>query len=133
MIIEKDSETEVSLENRRVFSVALIGGDAARMETMCGMLMMEGIQSRTFGSAESAFSAMEGHLAVADVIMPAMNGKELTRKILSLRPNIKLLFMSGCPTDVVACHGIPENGTRLIQKPFTLQELAAAVREVLDA
>jgi two-component system, cell cycle sensor histidine kinase and response regulator CckA len=75
----------------------------------------------------------EMHLLITDVVMPDMNGRELARSILSLYPNLKLLFMSGYTADVIAHHGVLEKGVNFIQKPFSMQDLAAKVREVLDS
>lgn len=76
-----------------------------------------------------------GHidLLITDVIMPEMNGKDLTREISSRFPGIKSLFMSGYTSDVIANHGILEEGLNFISKPFTLKKLSATVREILDS
>ncbi len=76
--------------------------------------------------------AGEIHLLVTDVIMPKMNGRDLAKKLLSLYPDLKRLFMSGYTADVIAQHGMLDEGVQFIQKPFSLQELAVNVREVLD-
>ena len=71
------------------------------------------------------------HLLLTDVIMPEMNGRDLAAKLLSIYPATKCLFMSGYTADVIAEHGILEEGVFFIQKPFSTKELAAKVREVL--
>ena len=65
--------------------------------------------------------------------MPEMNGRELAAQLLLLRPDLQLLFMSGYNADVIAQHGVLEEGVHFIQKPFSLKNLSAKVREVLDA
>lgn len=72
------------------------------------------------------------HLVMTDVIMPEMNGRDLVRKLLLRYPDIKSLFMSGYTSNVIAHHGTLEPGIHFIQKPFSIQNLAAKVREVLD-
>ncbi|MCP4692552.1 MAG: response regulator [Desulfobacterales bacterium] len=72
------------------------------------------------------------HLLITDVIMPGMNGKELARVLASLRPNLKCLYISGYTANEIAHHCVLDKGVRFMQKPFTGQELAAKVREVLD-
>jgi PAS domain S-box-containing protein len=72
-------------------------------------------------------------LLVTDVVMPAMNGSELAASLQSLRPTLKLLFMSGYTADVIAHHGVLAPGVHFLQKPFTRQELAAKVWEALHA
>ncbi len=74
----------------------------------------------------------EIHLLMTDVIMPDMNGRDLAATLLFHYPNIKCLFMSGYTANVIAHHGVLEDGVNFIQKPFSLNELAAKLRLVLD-
>ena len=76
--------------------------------------------------------AGEIHLLMTDVIMPEMNGRDLAKNILSLYPRIKRLFMSGYTSDVIAHHGVLDEGVNFIQKPVSVRALTAKVREVLD-
>jgi PAS domain S-box-containing protein len=71
-------------------------------------------------------------LIITDVVMPDMNGKELSERVLSLRPGIRCLFTSGYTANVIARHGVLEEGVLFIQKPFLLRDLALKVREALD-
>src|SRR5579859_3358854 len=73
------------------------------------------------------------HLLLTDVIMPGMNGRELAQRISEIRPNVKILYMSGYTENVIGHNGTLDAGVRLLQKPFTLRELKIKVREVLDA
>lgn len=72
------------------------------------------------------------HLLITDVIMPEMNGRELADQLQTLYPNLKLAFTSGYTSDVIARHGVLDEGVVFIQKPFSRKELAETVREVLD-
>jgi PAS domain S-box-containing protein len=76
--------------------------------------------------------AGEIHLLMTDVVMPEMNGRDLAKNLLSLYPKLKRLFMSGYTADVIAHHGVLDEGVQFIQKPFSGQNLASRVREVLD-
>jgi DNA-binding NtrC family response regulator len=76
--------------------------------------------------------AREIHLLMTDVVMPEMNGRDLAKQLLSVYPNLKRLFMSGYTANVIAHHGVLEEGVHFIHKPFTMQDLAAKVRETLD-
>jgi two-component system cell cycle sensor histidine kinase/response regulator CckA len=73
------------------------------------------------------------HLLLTDVIMPEMNGRDLAKNILTLYPNINRLFMSGYTADVIAHHGVLTKGVNFIQKPFSINDLSAKVREALDS
>ena len=70
-------------------------------------------------------------LLMTDVVMPKMNGRELAQTLLSMCPEIKCLFMSGYTTNVIAHHGVLDEGVNFIQKPFSMPDLAAKVRKVL--
>jgi len=73
------------------------------------------------------------HLLMTDVVMPEMNGRELARNLLALYPDLKRLFMSGYTADVIAHHGVLDEGVHFIQKPFSMTDLAAKVRAALEA
>ncbi len=77
--------------------------------------------------------AGEIHLLLTDVVMPQMNGRDLARSMLSLHPRMKRLFMSGYTADVIAHRGVLDDDVQFIQKPFSLDELTAKVRAVLDS
>jgi PAS domain S-box-containing protein len=72
------------------------------------------------------------HLLLTDVIMPGMNGRELAHRVSEIRPNIKVLYMSGYTENAIGHNGTLDAGITLLQKPFTLHALKATVREVLD-
>jgi two-component system cell cycle sensor histidine kinase/response regulator CckA len=71
-------------------------------------------------------------LLITDVVMPEMNGRDLAKSVLNLYPNMKRLFMSGYTADVIAHHGVVEEGVHFIQKPFTVETLGEKVRNVLE-
>jgi two-component system, cell cycle sensor histidine kinase and response regulator CckA len=74
-----------------------------------------------------------GHIdiLITDVVMPGIGGRELAKKLLSLRPGISVLYLSGYTEDTVVTQGALGPNTAFLQKPFTLQNLAKKVREVL--
>jgi PAS domain S-box-containing protein len=73
------------------------------------------------------------NLLLTDVIMPGMNGRELAQRISEIRPQTKVLYMSGYTENVIGHDGTLDAGVSLLQKPFTLRELKSKVREVLDS
>jgi len=75
--------------------------------------------------------AGEIHLLLTDVVMPGMDGKELSERLKKVRPNLKVLFISGYTADVIAERGVLERGVAFLHKPFSPEELAQKVREVL--
>jgi DNA-binding NtrC family response regulator len=72
-------------------------------------------------------------LLLTDVIMPEMNGKDLAEQLVALHPNLKCLLMSGYTANVIASHGVLDEGIHFIQKPFSAKSLAAKVRETLES
>jgi CheY-like chemotaxis protein len=70
-------------------------------------------------------------ILITDVVMPGIGGRELAKKLVLLRPGICVLFLSGYTEDAVVAPGALGPGTAFLQKPFTLQNLAKKVREVL--
>jgi two-component system, cell cycle sensor histidine kinase and response regulator CckA len=73
------------------------------------------------------------HLLISDVVMPGISGKQLAEQLKKARPQTKVLFLSGYTEDAIAQEGGLEPGAAFLQKPFTLQNLARKVREVLEA
>jgi two-component system, cell cycle sensor histidine kinase and response regulator CckA len=71
-------------------------------------------------------------LLITDVVMPELSGAELRDKILKLLPGIKVLFISGYAGDIIAHHGVLDEGINFIRKPFSMSDLATAVRNVMQ-
>jgi CheY-like chemotaxis protein len=71
-------------------------------------------------------------LLFTDVVMPEINGAKLAEEVRRRRPDIKVLFTTGYTRNAVVHNGVLDPGVEMIGKPFTIEELAAKVREVLD-
>ncbi|MDD2318886.1 MAG: transporter substrate-binding domain-containing protein [Geobacteraceae bacterium] len=100
------------------------------LETL-GYLVMEA------GSPREAIQVTEQHvgeidLLLTDVIMPEINGKDLANLLQPLCPGLKCLFMSGYTANVIAHHGVLDEGVLFVQKPFSLKDLDGKVRAALD-
>lgn len=73
------------------------------------------------------------HLLLTDVVMPIMNGRELADQIKSVRPGIRILYMSAYSTETIEDYGIRiAPGEPFVMKPFTMESLLSTVRAVLD-
>jgi PAS domain S-box-containing protein len=68
---------------------------------------------------------------LTDVVMPELSGKELCERLRAARPGLPVLYMSGYTDDVIVHHGILEDGVHFIQKPFTMDDLARAIRTAM--
>jgi two-component system cell cycle sensor histidine kinase/response regulator CckA len=73
------------------------------------------------------------HLLITDVIMPGLSGPDLANRLTELRPEVKVLYMSGYTDSAIVHQGILDEGANFIQKPFSTDVLAIKIREILDA
>jgi hypothetical protein len=90
------------------------------------------------GSGQEALEVAEGFagridLLVTDVVMSGLHGPELAEQLSLLRPDMKVVFISGFADGSLAPGGILKPGTVLVQKPFTIKYLSAKLREILGA
>jgi len=70
---------------------------------------------------------------LTDVVVPGLlSSKEMIDRIVAVRPEIKVIYMSGYTDDVIAHHGVLDPGIQFVQKPFSPSALALKVRQVLD-
>jgi CheY-like chemotaxis protein len=87
--------------------------------------------------AGTALKLLDAHPEIAliftDVVMPEVNGAKLAEEVRRRRPDVRILFTTGYTRNAVVHNGVLDPGTELIGKPFTIEELAAKVRGVLDA
>jgi CheY-like chemotaxis protein len=101
------------------------------------MLRRQGYTVHAFPDGPSALAAVESmpgqlDLVITDVVMPRMNGKILTERLLQLRPSLRVLFTSGYTANVIVHHGVLNEGVEFLPKPYSLERLTQRVREVLD-
>lgn len=72
-------------------------------------------------------------LLLTDVVMPGMSGKELWEQVSPIRPDMKVIYMSGYTADVISRQGVLDSGVHFIQKPFSTSDLGKKIRSVLGA
>jgi len=118
-------------------TILVVEDELVLLELNKFILERQGYQVLTAGTPGEAIRLAkeytgEIHLLMTDVVMPEMNGQDLSRKMLSRSPHLKCLFTSGYTADVIAHQGVLNKGVHFIQKPFSRKDLAAKVREVLD-
>jgi PAS domain S-box-containing protein len=71
-------------------------------------------------------------LLITDVVMPGMGGKMLADRASRMKKNLKVLFVSGYPEEVIATHGVLQKGIHYLQKPFSVSGFSVKIRELLD-
>ena len=117
----------------------LLVEDEDSIRTLLGReLGASGYKVLEAGNAEDAVDLCRRHqgpihLLVTDVVMPRISGHELADRLASLRPDMRVLYMSGYTDDAVVRHGVLESATAFLQKPFTPNQLLRKMRDVLDA
>lgn len=131
--------TEVTAKSaKRGDEVILLVEDEPTILDIVSLILKE--QGYTLLAAKTPNEAMQLasqhagpiHLLITDVILPEMNGKDLAEKLQTLYPQLKCLYMSGYTADIIAQHGVLNEGVHFIQKPFSLSDMAAKVRDALD-
>jgi len=117
-------------------TILVVEDETAVRKLACNILHSHGYEVLEASSSPDALRLAETHggpidLLLTDVVMPRMNGRELYRQIASLRPDVKVLYMSGYINDVIAHHGVLDAQIEFLQKPFTVDGLVRRVSEML--
>jgi CheY-like chemotaxis protein len=116
--------------------ILLIEDEALVRDLARVMLEQRGYRVRTASSAEQAWAIAESmgeelDLVVTDVVMPRMSGRAIFERLAATRPSLRVLYMSAHTDDALLRRGIPSRAAGFLQKPFSADELAAKVREML--
>ncbi len=119
-------------------TVLLVEDDDALGRLATGVLASQGYIVLAARNGREALALSSSHpepidLMLTDVIMPGMNGRELAEQLVSLRPKLRVLYMSGYTPDVAVRHGVLQATMAYLPKPFTPAALTQKVRAVLDA
>jgi signal transduction histidine kinase len=118
-------------------TILLVEDDAQLRALARTILVRQGYQVLDAPTPTEALALCAGFardiaLLVTDVVMPQMNGRELARKVVEMRPGIKVLYMSGYTDNAIVHNGILDAGVAFLQKPITPVVFARKVRHVLD-
>jgi PAS domain S-box-containing protein len=119
-------------------TVLIVEDESAILELGLAMLEKLGYKVLTAGTPGEALQLADAHphtvdLLITDVVMPEMNGRDLAGGIAASYPQIKILFMSGYTANVIAHHGVLDEGVNFLQKPFSVHELAVKARQALES
>ncbi len=136
--LEEVGEKIVMEESPRGSETILVVEDDEDVRKLTvGILRRQGYTVLEASQGEEALLICEQHkepirLILVDVVMPGMSGHALAERLAPLRPEMKLLYMSGYTDNAIVHHGVLKKGTDYIQKPFTVDGLVRKAREVLD-
>jgi CheY-like chemotaxis protein len=117
-------------------TILLVDDNQAIVQVIKSVLVKNGYQVLPATSPNEAIGIVSESketvdLLLTDMVMPEMNGKELSIKILSIFPQLKTLFMSGYTLDMTALNGVSENEMHFIRKPFRINELTEKICAIL--
>jgi CheY-like chemotaxis protein len=118
--------------------VVLIVDDAEELRGLARRLLQrQGYTVLVAANAVEALAIFERNASIdvllTDVVMPGSSGPELSAQLLALRPELRVLYMSGYTEDAIVHHGVLQPGVAFIHKPFSSETLGRKVREVLGA
>jgi PAS domain S-box-containing protein len=130
-------EPEEALIASGTGTVLIVEDDDMVRKITTQMLELIGYTALSVGTPMEALSFFKNHdahidLVITDVVMPQINGRELSDRIKAIRPGVKMLFSSGYSANVIAHQGILEEGVHFIQKPFSLNDLARKVHDSIN-
>ncbi|BBO80866.1 hypothetical protein DSCO28_14320 [Desulfosarcina ovata subsp. sediminis] len=136
-VVSIREETATELPRGRSETILVVEDEKSILELARSILERFGFTVLTAGTPEEALRLVEQHngdihLLITDVVMPGMNGRELSIRLRSIYPGLKQLFMSGYTANVIVHQGVLDEGAKFLQKPFSISDLAAKVKEAMD-
>ncbi len=119
-------------------TVLVVEDEALVRDVTRAMLVRRGYTVLLANDGDHAVRVAADHFGVidlllTDVVMPRANGRRVAERLRMMRPELRVLYMSGYTEDAIVHHGVLEPGIVLLEKPFTDQDLARTGRAVLDA
>ncbi len=117
-------------------TILVVEDDAHLRRVVRHVLTEAGYQVLEAANGDQAYQLCDAHRGtihalLTDVVMPGINGRRLSEVLVSLRPKLKVLFMSGYSDDIILRHGIRQGSASFIRKPFNGDSLTSAIRELL--
>jgi PAS domain S-box-containing protein len=136
-IVGQASATTETPIRRGSETILLVEDDQMLLQLLTSMLDKSGYRVLAAGNPEIALAMAQKqagpiHLLITDLIMPVMNGRELSKQLQLIRADLKVLFISGYSADIVSSQGIIDDGIDLLPKPITFATLTSKVRDILD-
>jgi CheY-like chemotaxis protein len=126
-----------AVDERGSETVLVVEDEAQVRHITVSMLKARGYRVLEAASCQDALTIATTEdaidLLVTDVVMPELSGPELATRIRTVHPTIRVLLVSGYSADTVGRHGVDGTAPSFLQKPFTGNQLAKKVRDVLDA
>ncbi|MCX7981476.1 MAG: PAS domain S-box protein [Syntrophales bacterium] len=135
--VKEEERVKEPISLQAPYRVLVVEDDEAVLDITVQMLKLLGCDTWAFSSPEKALkfllqSGREVDIVITDVIMPGMTGKELMERVKQVRPEASFIFMSGYTANVIAHHGILEEGIIYLQKPFTIVDLSARLSQAMN-
>jgi len=132
-----DDSEELIAEGDKVETILVVEDDAELRAYVADVLRDLNYRVFSAGSAQAALTILlqeeqKVDLLLSDVVMPGINGRELGRRAQRIRPDLKILYMTGYSRNAVVHHGRLDEGVDLLEKPVTQAKLALRIRELLD-
>lgn len=137
--VETARTPQLPLENLRGDETVLLVEDNQQVRLVASAILKRGgYRVLEAGSGSAALALSENYteridILLTDVVMPQMNGRELSQKLHESRPHLSVLYMSGYTEDAILHHHVLSPGIALVQKPLTPESLLRKLRQVLDA
>ena len=136
-IIENNVDDEAAVETKGSETILLVEDNDQVRRFASVVLKRQGYKLLIAEHGAKALSLLKAHkgsvdLLLTDVIMPDMNGKELSAKAMAISPHIRVLYMSGYTDDIIAQRVALDENDRFIEKPLSVQGLSAKVRAALS-
>src|SRR5262249_44795361 len=134
----KSESSSVAPRGREPGTVLVVEDQEEVREVILAVLSSEGFNVLAAAGGDAALALSSRYpetiqLLITDLVMPGMNGKQVADQLILMRPNMKVLYISGYSGDLLARRGISEPDAPHLAKPFTPQALSERVREILGS